>query len=162
MRVAELSERLKVPYRDVRYVLEQGHLPKGVEESPGKGEHRELDPAQAFWLAIVLKLKQSGLRTPLAAAIADFAKTAVHGIARGLMWEHGFQPFQGHMKTDNQWYLDVGELKYIRVATTANPSVDGLDVMPWSVIGKSQTVRGVDPIVVIRVDLARLARVLHQ
>ena len=71
MRVGELCRRLGVPARQLRYVLEEGHRPPGVADAPGRGDHRELDPAQTFWLAVVLALKQTGVRTPVAARLAD-------------------------------------------------------------------------------------------
>jgi len=160
MRVGELAERLQVPYRDVRYVLEQGVLPHGAEESPGRGEHRDLDPAQSFWLAIVLMLKRNGLRVPDARRVADYAREGVGGIARNLGWEHTFDPFRGRFQTENQWYVDIGDLQYIRIATTANPSIDGLDLFPWCLIGQRKDVKDAAPIVTLRLDLTRLARVM--
>lgn len=159
MQIGELAERLSVPYRDVRYVLEQGIVPEGVEESPGRGDHRQLSPAQGFWLAIVLALKQNGIRTPLARQIADFAQAGVRGISANLSWDPGFNPFQGMFATDHQWYVDVGDLKYLRMATTANPSRQRLDEFPWMLIGKHKTVE-VAPVVIIRLDIRRLAELL--
>ena len=74
MKVGELCERLDVSYRDARYVLEEGILPKGVDENPGKGDHRDLTNDQAFWLAIVLLLK---------ASIASFTSTPTNASIAG-------------------------------------------------------------------------------
>ena len=71
------ARALKVRDRYARYVLERGFIPEGVAESPGSGEHRDFSPHQAFWLGLVLKLKQSGLKTPLAVQVADYADGAV-------------------------------------------------------------------------------------
>lgn len=158
MRVGELAERLGVPYRDVRYVLEQGVLPPGVEESPGRGEHRDLDAAQSFWLAIVLVLKRNGVRVPDARRVADFARQGVRGVTQNLNWEHPFEPFRGRLETQNQWYLDVGDLQYVRVVTTANPSIDGLFAFPWTDITTRKSADAAAPIVTLRLDLAGLAR----
>jgi hypothetical protein len=156
MKVGEMTTRLAVPYRQVRYVLEQGILPKGVNADPGRGDHRELDHAQAFWLAIVLKLKMSGLKTSMAKQVADFAEEGVRGIAANLNWDYRFNPFIGRFESENQWYVDIGDLEYVRMATDANPSHQGLYEFPWSKLGKCKTV-GVKPIVIIRLDLSELA-----
>jgi len=160
MRVGELAKRLQVSYRDVRYVLEQGVLPPGVEESPGRGEHRDLDPAQSFWLAIVLMLKRNGVRVPDAQRIADFAREGVRGVTQNLNWEHFFDPFRSMLITTNQWYVEIGDMQYIRLVTTANPSVDGLYAFPWTVIGKRTAADDAVPVVTIRLDLAHLARMM--
>ena len=72
MKLAEFCHRVGAPYRDTRYVLG-----RGVATDPGRGEHRDLDSAQAFWQAIVLKLKASGVKVPVAARVADFAQIGV-------------------------------------------------------------------------------------
>jgi hypothetical protein len=169
MKVGELCDRLGVPYRHARYVLEQGILPPKVEEKPGRGEHRDLEPAQAFWLGIVLLLKNSGIRTPLAGKIADFTRQALRGVTQNENWEWSFEPFLGRLKTENQWFIDIGDLKYVRLATTANPSIDGLFEFRWSEIGNPKRVNidrpevikeSITPIVIIRVDLAQIASFL--
>ena len=160
MRVGELAERLQVPYRDVRYLLEQGVLPAGVEESPGRGEHRDLDPAQSYWLALVLMLKRNGVRVPDAQRIANLARHAIRGTTQNANWEYPFEPFQGQFETQNQWYLDIGDLQLIRVATTANPSVQGLYEFPWVVIATQKLAENVAPIVTLRLDLSALARMM--
>jgi hypothetical protein len=160
MRVSDLSERFGVPYRDVRYVLEQGVLPVGVDESPGRGEHRDLTPVQAFWLAIVLVLKQNGVKVPVAGRVADFAKRGVKGVARSANWEYSFDPFAGKFDTDNGWWVEVGDLKYIRLVTTANPSVDGPFEFDWIKLSDNSAATDADPIVTVRLDLTRLARLL--
>src|SRR6185436_545202 len=106
IQLGELCRRLDVPYRHARYVLEEGILPEGVAPDPERGHHRQLAPAQAFWLAIVLKLKQSAVQAPLAARIADFAKQAVRGVTRNLNWEPTFAPFDGALETEGRWYVD--------------------------------------------------------
>src|SRR5690349_5568630 len=99
MRIGELARKIGVRYRDARYVLEQGHIPKGVEESPGRGEHRQLELKQAFCLALVLLLKANGLRAPLAAQIAEDLRIKVRSIASNLGWDPGFDPFLGKFET---------------------------------------------------------------
>src|SRR3954452_17783240 len=121
IQLGELCRRLDVPYRHARYVLEEGILPEGVESEPERGHHRQLTPAQAFWLGIVLKLKQSAVKTPLAARIADFARLAVRSVSQNLAWDPRFSPFDGGLATEGRWYVDVGDLAYIRLATDTNP-----------------------------------------
>ena len=146
MKLAEFCRRIDVPYRHARYVLEQGILPDGVADQPGRGEHRDLDPAQAFWLAIVLKLKASGVQAPVAGQVADFVREGVQGIARQLSWDPGFRPFQGGMETDRCWYVDVGDLTCLRMVTDANPSGGGrLEEFPWVRLGTRKHVAA-DPV----------------
>ena len=161
MRVGDFATKLGVQYREVRYLLEQGILPHGVDESPGKGEHRDLDAAQAFWLAIVLKLKAVGIRAPIAGEIADFARKALQGVTQNLNWEHSFHPFRGRLQTDNEWYLELADMVAMRLVTSANPSDQGLYSSPWWRLGK-QSIDNLHPIVVIRVDLASVARLLSE
>src|SRR4051812_21388691 len=150
--LGELSRRLDPPYRHARYVLEEGILPDGVEPDPERGHHRQLTPAQAFWLGIVLKLKQSAVRAPLAARIADFAKEAVRTVTQNLNWEHPFSPFDGKLETINRWYVDVGDLTYIRLVTDTNPSVQGLHEFSWRHVDRNEAADGVVPAVIVRVD----------
>ena len=161
IQLGELCRRLDVPYRHARYVLEEGLLPEGVEPDPDRGHHRQLTPAQAFWLGIVLKLKQSAVRTPLAARIADFAKRAVRGVTQNANWERNFSPFDGDLGTENRWYVDVGDLKYIRLATDTHPDYDELFEFPWSFIDRHEVAQGAEPAVLIRVDIARIARLIR-
>ena len=163
MQLGELCSRLNVPYRHLRYILEQGILPKGVDADPGQGEHRDIEPQQAFLIGIVIYLKQNGIRTPLAGKIADYAIEAVRwAVGYGLGWDHRMHPYWGIFETDHQWYVDVGDLTYVRVVTTANPSKGGaLEEFPWSPIGKRVNAPDAKPIVIIRLDLARLAHMLH-
>jgi hypothetical protein len=160
MQLGELCQRLDVPYRHARYILERGILPGGVDRNPDRGNHRQLTSAQAFWLGIVLKLKESGVRAPLAGQIADYAEESVRTISQGLSWEPGFQPFEGWLETERQWFVDVGDLHYIRIVTDANPSRRGLYDFDWSEIGKRKRAE-VTPVVILRLDLARMARLLR-
>jgi len=161
IQLGELCRRLDVPYRHARYVLEEGLLPEGVDAGPERGHHRQLAPAQAFWLGIVLKLKQSAVRAPLAARIADFAKEAVRAVTQNLNWERPFSPFDGRLETEGRWYVDVGDLQYIRLATDRHPSVEGLYEFPWRHVDRRAEAKGVEPAVLIRVDIARIARMIR-
>lgn len=158
MQVAELARRLAVPYRDVRYALEQGILPPGVKARPGRGEHRDLTDEQAYWLAIVLVLKRNGVRTPLAGEIATFTREAVRYYTQNLGWEHGFQPFRGQFDTRYEWYVELGDLQYIRIRTSAETYGDEQTATEWFPTGMRQKATEVSPLVVLRLDLGALAR----
>lgn len=161
MQVGELCARLDISYRHGRYVLEQGIMPKGVDEAPTRGHHRQLSPGQAFWLGIVLKLKDSGVQAPLAGQIADYAREALQTITQSLGWEPTFEPFGGHFDTRQRWFVDVGDLRYIRLVTDANPSRRGrLDEFAWFPLGNGRTVDA-RPVVIMRLDIVRLAQLLR-
>ena len=160
MRVAELAERLQVSYRDVRYVLEQGILPRGVVKSPGRGEHRDLSNEQAFWLAIVLLLKRIGLQTPIAGEIADLTRDSVRWFTQNLGAEHTFQPFTGQFETENEWSVEIGDRQYYRIVSTADHGFGGPNAWPWTDLRKRREAKNATPLVVVRLDLARLARLM--
>jgi hypothetical protein len=162
MRVGELAERLGVPYRDVRYVLECGVVPEGVAEASGRGDHRHLTVAQACWLAMVLHLKRNGVRVPAAGVIARYAEYAVHGVARRLNWDHRYDSFRGSLETEFQWYLDCADCRYARLATTAKPSKGGrLEEFGWVDFGMMREAKAVAPVVFMRVDLGGLGRLVR-
>jgi hypothetical protein len=161
MQVGELCERLGVPYREVRYVLERGILPRGVEEKPGRGLHRDLNAGQAFWLGLVLVLKQAGVTAPLAREIADYCRMHHRGVAQHEGWDWNFQPFSGKLQTEELWLVEIADGRYMRLATTANPSHQGLYRFPWSEIGKNKAIENVKPVTIITVDLSRLADLLR-
>ena len=157
MRLGELQRRLNVNYRHLRYLLERGILPKGVDPQPGSGVHRDLTPKQAYWLAITISLKANGLTAPLAGRLAEAIEDGLRGAARQLNWDRLFDPFQGDFRHSYDWYADVADLKYWRLATTSNPSCQGLYEFPWSVLGQRKPSAAADPLAFVRLDLGRLA-----
>jgi len=159
MQIGELVARIGVPYRHARYVLEQGLLPLGVVENPGRGGHRQLEPKQAFWLALLLILKVNGLRAPLAAQIAEDLRISVRTITGNLNWDGTFNPFLGKFETQFEWFADIAALRFVRLVTSSNPSRRGLFELPWTEIGtrKSSDMR---PLTFIRIDLTGLAHKL--
>jgi hypothetical protein len=161
LQLGELCRRLAVPYRHARYVLEEDILPQGVDPDPDRGHHRQLTAGQAFWLGMVLRLKAAAVKTPLAAQMADFAKEAVKTACRRLNWEYTFSPFDGELETDHRWFVEVGDLKYIRLVTDAKPSDPGLYAFDWFPLGKRHSVQGVVPVVIVRIDVGELARLLR-
>jgi hypothetical protein len=160
LRLQELCQRLNVSYRDARYICERNWLPAGVAREPGRGNHRHLSPRQAIWLGIVLKLKACGVRTEKAAGIAAFAER-VKGLTRNACWDWPFSPFDGAFDTSHQWLLEVGEMRFFRFVTDANPSHVGLHYTPWVDMDSRQLAADVSPIVRLQVDLSALARMLR-
>jgi hypothetical protein len=163
VQLGEFCQRLDVADREVRYVLERGFVPAGVAKSPSTGNHRQFSTGQAFWLAIVVKLRQSGVKTSQAAAIADLGISYLRGVTRGLSWDWRFQPERGQFDTEHKYYLDVADQKYGRIRTNACPSERGLTALPWSPIGKKdrKTSAAFQPIVVLQIDLSEIARALR-
>lgn len=157
----ELCQRLNVAYRDGRYVCEKNWLPVGVASEPGRGNHRQLNPRQAVWLGIVLKLKACGVRTEMAARIAGFAER-IKGMTKNLVWDWSFSPFDGAFRTEYQWYIEVGDMRFIRFVTDAQPSQEGvLCPTAWVDMDSRHLALDAAPIVCLRVDLSALARLLQ-
>ena len=73
-------------------MLEQGYVPKGVDISPNTGNRLEFGPGAAFWLAIVIKLKQAGMTTPLAAEVAERVVFGLRTLTQNLGWDWTFLP----------------------------------------------------------------------
>lgn len=166
IQLGDICERLQVGERDARYVLERGYVPEGVAESPVSGNHRQFGPGQAFWLGMVLKLKQSGIKTPIAAEIADLATKALRHATQNLNWDWKFLPDEGRLETGRQYYLELGDGEYVQFVTDASPSRGGRsETIGWSRLtrrGKlAAAPQGYQPCVVIRVDLSQIARQLR-
>lgn len=162
LQLGELCACLKVRERDVRYVLEQGHVPEGVEAAPASGHHRQFGPRAAFYLALVLKLKGIGIKTPLAAKIADYAHGALRTVTQNLMWDWQFLPSRGRFDTDHQYCVEVGDLQAIRFLTNASPTRGArFETFDWQdVKHPGQTMANVNPCVIIRLDLTQIAKEL--
>lgn len=137
-------------------------MPGGIEQSPESGNHRHFGPGQAFWLAMVLKLKAIGIKAPLAATIATYAEKSLRGVTQNLSWDWQFLPMEGRFDTEQQYFVDVGDLKYIRFVTDANPSGGGrLEEFPWqSAERPNRSIENVRPCAIVRLDLTQIARLL--
>lgn len=158
--LSELCRALDVPQREVRYVLERGYVPSGVQRAPSSGNHRWFDYRQAFWLATVMRLRAAGLRTELAAELADHAEAA---LAKNIDCE----PTEGEAidvpcdKCDREWAIEIADQERFRYFL---PSEGELNVSPpqWHALGKRATpVDGLSPRVTIRLDLSHIARQLR-
>jgi hypothetical protein len=158
IKLQDICRALEVRDRYARYVLERGFIPEGVRESPGSGEHRDFGPHQAFWLGMVLKLKESGLKTPLAVQVANYADGAVRTVAQSLGWDYLFFPKGGRLETEHQYFVEVGDFQYLRLVTDACPSQKDSYMFDWHHVGKpGAPVEGVRPCVMLRLDLAQIA-----
>ena len=92
----------------------------------------------------------------MAAETAKFAMRAVKGISKNVSWDPRFSPFDGDLETDHKWFIEVGDLRFIRVVTDANPSYMGLFEFPWMFIDRNIEAKDAVPTVLIRVDIVRL------
>jgi len=157
IKLSEFCRRLDVKQRDARYVLHHGVVPDGVAEEPGQGNHRTFNAEQAFWLAIVIKLKAAGLKPRQAADIADWSKR-VKDFTRNLNWDWTFSPFDGALQTDQRWLIEVGDGSCVRILTDANPSRQGLhDETGWVSLSSRKKTADFIPVVIIQVNLSQLA-----
>jgi hypothetical protein len=142
-------------------VLEEGYLPEGVERRPGRGNQRQLRIEQAYWLAIVLKLRETGIKTESAASLADYAKRGLSKVGVTMGWDKNFQPFKGKLNTDKNWYVDIGDRVFFRIVTDAGPTQKrALHAFDWTLGNSTQPLPDVAPIAIIRIDLTRLAYIL--
>jgi hypothetical protein len=160
IQLGEFCQRLRVGDREVRYILERGHVPRGTAKSPSTGNHRQFDAEQAFWLALVVKLGAFGLKVTLAAEIADAALLCLRGVTQNLGWERSFLPQLGHFHTDRQYLFEVADRKYMRLVTDACPSQQDLHYFDWVTLRGRATDRALKTVVVLRIDLAEIARIL--
>jgi hypothetical protein len=166
IKLAQFSELLGATYREVNYVLERGFVPEGVDPAPSTGHHRAFDPGQAYWLAIVLLLKRSGIRVPQAAQFADRIKHGLRGITQNLGWDWTFFPWTGKFDTEHRYVAEIGDGHWLRILTDANPSARGKGIQAvddWS-SPEATPSKEADfaPFVVVRIDLSHLAAVLRE
>lgn len=155
-----LCERLGVSYRDARYALARGIIPKGIENEPGRGNHRVFDWNQAFHLAVVLKLKAAGMSTPLAGLVSEFA-ARIQGLSVNLGWDYEFVPLRGKFQTEHRWYLDIGDAQFVRHVTNASPSCRAeLEELDWVDMHTRRLAKSAEPVVVVRIDLGQIAKLL--
>lgn len=161
IQLGEFCRLLQVSSREGKYVLEQGCVPKGIDKAPATGNHRRFSAGQAFWLGMVVKIKQSGIRLPLAAEIASHADQCLRGITQNLGWDWRFRPVQGEFDTDHQYLLQIGDSKYVRILSDANPSMTGLHEFDWQAVkSPGKPVADFRPFVIVQVDLSRIAAAL--
>jgi len=160
LRVGDLCRRLHVPYRHVRYVLEENLLPLGVDSDPARGHHRELTPAQAFWLGIVLRLKASGVAAPRAAHIAAVTQSLFIKLDT-TRHDPNFAPFAGRLQAKLNWFMEIGDLQWFRILAERDKPLERVVPGEWvSWSGEVPKGQGPPPVVSVRVNLTRLAQLL--
>lgn len=155
IKLSDFCQCLGIRYRDARYAMAHGMVPKGVDVSPGRGNHREFDYVQAFWLAVVLVLMKAHVKPRFAAKMADWCLRADASVA-GYRSRKGFSLFTLGDLAERQWYLEVGDGKFARIVTAGRQRED---CSTWTAIrGTARcTMR---PSVVVRVNLSALAQCL--
>ena len=159
MLLGELCRRLGVPYRQARYVLEEDILPPGVDPAPNRGNHRQLTVEQAFWLGIVLKLKEAGVKTPLAATMASLT-AGIMGKVDLRQYDPEFEPFRGRLLAKLNWYAELGDLRLIRLRAERERPWKVVFDGTWFPIDGKQSKEKPSPVVRIQVDLSQIGRLL--
>ena len=166
LKLRAFCDRIGANYRDARYVLAHGMVPEGVKTDPGRGKHRVFGDREAFWLAILLKLKAAGIKPKLAAEMASWSER-IKEFTVNSGWDWRFSPFDGRLATEKKWCLEVGDASFVRFLTTASPTrsreelVDTLvDETGWVDMNSRKLRKDVEPTVTVRIDLSLLARQL--
>ena len=161
LKLRDFCDRIGVKYRDARYALAHGMVPNGIHAEPGRGKHRVFNYQQAFWLAILLKLKSAGIQPKLAAEMATWAQR-VKGFAVNAGWDWRFSPFDGNYATEKQWFLEVGDGQLVGIMTDAFPDREEVvDVSGWVHMETRKRKKDANPTVIVRIDLSLLANRLH-
>lgn len=160
IQLRDICQALAVEYRHARYVLEKGFVPKKVAKSPQSGHHRQFTAPQAFWLGLVLKLKEAGVKTPVAARTADYAVQALRTVSQNLAYDSQFSLDRGQLVTPHQHFLDVAEFKYVRYGTDSEPSRQGqLMHFDWHALkAPGKPLPGLRPCIALRLDLSEIGR----
>jgi hypothetical protein len=170
IQLAEFCRCFHVPTRQVRYVLERGYVPEGVAKQPATGNHRQFSPRQAFWLAMVVRVKSSGIKTPLAAQIADCALESWPNTPQAYRWDWGNSPSWDQIDTKHQYYVEIADSKYLRLVSSPSSSHESPIESPWYPLknlkarwkaGQPHT-KAFTPSVILRLNKTEIARVLKQ
>lgn len=163
MRLAELINRLDAPPRTVRYVLERGLAAEWVHKADGSGNHRDFTLGEAFSLGVLVKLREAGLRPAATVSAVRLIREVVTGFAQRLVWDYEFKPFSGALSTQNEWRVEAGDMKAVRVGTTASPSRAGnFEYSNWfSISDRMRELKGFSPLVTISLDLRLLSNRLQ-
>lgn len=150
--LGEFCDRLQIPERRARYILEQGHVPPGIEKTPDSGNHRRFHPDQALWLAVVVTLKDLGIKTPVAAEIASTTDQIIRGAPADCA-RNGVQPALSQLSPP--CWLEIAEAKYIRLILRELQS-DWCSRMPCGhYVAAGSEFR---PRAVVRLDLSLIAQ----
>lgn len=161
IKLGDVCRRIDVSYRDARFVLASGMIPLGLKLGPGRGHHRLFNHRQAVWMAIVLMLKAAGIKTRLAADVANWAER-FKGYARDPEFDLKLSPFDGAIAAFKGWFLDVGDARCVRIMTDTDPARSGIvDISGWVNLKTKKLTKKFNPVVLVRVDLSQVVRRLH-
>lgn len=158
-KLQEICSKLKVDYDGARYALAQGILPPGIDSDPGRGRHRAFSQEQAFFLAIALMLKEIGLSLPRIQEIFPWTRK-IQEWSQNAGYEWTFAPFTGGLQTRYQWFLDIGDGRFVRLRTNAVPSNPAMESTPWVQMSSRRVSSGAKPAVVVSIDIGEIARLL--
>jgi hypothetical protein len=157
--LADYCRRIEVSEREVRYALARGIVPPGMELSPGRGHHRQFDIRAAFWLAVVLRLKSAGIKTPLA---GEIVKCFAPLLGSTETFDLAALAVGGDLPAKQRWALEVGDGKLLRArypsSLRSSRRLPRLSVVAgWLHLKTRKPKRGALPIVIVRIDLTELA-----
>jgi hypothetical protein len=152
MDVADIARRIGADRRLVRYALFHGLVPDAKGASRGRGNTRSFSLAEAFAIAVAVRLFAGGLRQPF-----------VKGLVRGLFEKATvLEPIAASApRGDEVWMLEIADGRNVRIrrGRTGLP----LDDPGWTRLETGRPVAGAyRPGVVTSVDLADLVRRLHE
>jgi hypothetical protein len=156
-----VCRRLGLDYGQTRSAIARGISPTGVDPKPGSGFHRHFTYAQAYHLAVALKINDAGVYLPLAGKFAAAAPFVLEATTQG--WGQDFAPFAGKLTTRKRWRLEVGNGQLLRIVTNAHSKRRGWDhPYAWFDLETRQPVpeSDVDITVIVQVNLVRIAEML--
>lgn len=112
-------------------------------------------------LSIILRLRAAGISLGVAQQISEWSAYVLQ-IASNEGWDLRFGPHIGQSNTDRRWFVDIGDIKFGRVATDANPSVEGLYEGPWHDLQlRTEQPKSLRPAVIFRTDLVCIGQLLN-
>jgi hypothetical protein len=139
-----------------RYIIDQGILPGGPLPSwrRGRGSPRLFTQFEAFGLACTALLLKAGLRRRVVIACLE-TLSAYRDKRREVSDVPLFQAFQDRASA----YLDVGDGDFVRLVGSEDAKRNLLQ-FGWVGISGKAPVELYEPLVTIRVDVARLRRLV--
>lgn len=164
--LAAISERTGIPVERLRYVVDQKILPDTRRETPvgseGRGRPRVYTEFQAFTLGCAALLLDAGLRrravTTCIEALMEPRRPAGVDVPNGLLSIAFRRP--------QTTYVEVGDGRFVRLGGIPSWGVRARTAGAASTAGwhDVETPRvetpGVEPLVTVRIDAAKLRRLL--
>jgi hypothetical protein len=162
--IGDLAKRLGHSKRRVKWLFEEKILPVGASDNKESyNGARFLLASQAYWVSIVLACRLSDVDVNAARVVADFAQMALPRVAQQMRWDRQFRPFEAQFDTRFDWFIDIGDKSFIRLATSAAPRSLGKYVhcFDWATLDDPTIpVLTAWPASILRIDLSRLAHQL--